>query len=465
MTTVYCARWVLPISSAPVPEGAIAIDGEQIVAVGRRSDLAEGFPDARVHDFGDAVILPGLVNAHSHLELTAMRGFLDDEESDFFAWLRKLTFARTERMTLDDLYVSAAWGACEAARAGVTCLGDASDAASQSIEALRDVGLRGRVYQESFGPDPRLANENFDKLRNKVAALREVETPLVRAGVSPHAPYTVCPPQLEMIADFAIAEKLPLMMHAAESASEDLLMREGRGPFADGLARRGIEWRAPGTSTVQYLMNHGVLDASPLLAHCINVDDADLESIKQSGASIAHCPKSNAKLGHGRAPFKKFLESGVALGFGSDSVASNNTCDILEEARFATLFARAGMSGVPASSNGGESRDISEHHRMPDADDALRTATLGGAQALGIAEQVGELRVGLQADFIVVSLGGVQQVPAHDTASALVFASSGRDVIITVVAGREVYRDGHVLTVDEERLRARMNEVATKIRS
>ena len=333
------------------------------------------------------------------------------------------------------------------------------------MNALRDLGLRGTVYQESFGPDPRLANENFEKLRSKIVALREIETPLVRAGVSPHAPYTVCAAQLEMIADLANREKLPLMMHAAESFFEDLLMREGRGPFAESLAKRGIEWRAPGTSTVQYLLTHGVLDTGALLAHCINVDDADLESIKQSGASIAHCPKSNAKLGHGQAPFKKFLESGVALGFGSDSVASNNTCDILEEARFATLLARAGMNTASRRSAGVEPPDISEQGRMPDADDALRIATTGGAQALGLAGQVGRLCVGLQADFIAISLKGAQQAPVYDAATAVVFASSGRDVMLTVVAGREVYRNGRVLTVDEERLRARMNEVAEKLRS
>jgi 5-methylthioadenosine/S-adenosylhomocysteine deaminase len=464
MTTVYTARWILSISTAPIPEGAIAIDGAEIVAVGRRSELLGAFAEATLHNFGDAVILPGLVNAHSHLELTAMRGFLDDQESDFPAWLRKLTTARLEKMTLEDLSVSAAWGACEAARAGVTSLGDASDAASQIMKALADVGLRATVYQESFGPDPRLARENFDKLRSQVSRLKEIETNLVRAGVSPHAPYTVCAPQLEMIADLAITEKLPLMMHAAESLSEDLLMREGRGPFAESLASRGIDWQAPRTSTVQYLVDHGVLGTSPLLAHCINVDTADLESIRQHGASVAHCPKPNAKLGHGRAPFAKFLECGVALGFGSDSVASNNTCDILEEARFATLLARAGKSGLPRSSAAAQN-DIDAKGRIPDADDALRTATLGGARALGLAGQVGELKVGFQADFIAVTLNHVQQVPAYDAASALVFASSGRDVVLTVVAGREIYRDGQLLTVDEERLRARMNEVAQKIRS
>ena len=197
MTTVYSARWILPISSLPVRDGAIAVAGESIVAVGQCAEIIAQFPEAPVRDVGEAAILPGLVNAHSHLELTAMRGLLDAEESDFFAWLRKLTIARLERMSPDDLYVSAAWGACEAVRAGITCVGDSSDAAVEGMKALRDIGLRGVVFQESFGPDPRLVNENFEKLKTKVALLRERQTPLVRAGVSPHAPYTVCAAQLK----------------------------------------------------------------------------------------------------------------------------------------------------------------------------------------------------------------------------------------------------------------------------
>jgi cytosine/adenosine deaminase-related metal-dependent hydrolase len=448
MTILYRARWVLPVASAPVSQGAICIEGDQIAAVGKYVDLAERFAASQVHDLGEAAIIPGLVNAHSHLELTAMRGFLDAEESDFFAWLRKLTIARQQRMTADDLYVSAAWGACEAARAGVTCLGDASDAAGQSMQALRDTGLRGTVYQESFGPDARLVNENFARLKDKVAQLREMETPLVHAGVSPHAPYTVCATQLEMISAFALAEKLPLMMHTAESESEELLLREGRGPFADSFARRGIEWPAPGCSTIQHLAKHGILRTRPLLTHCINVDDADIQTIKESGAGVAHCPKSNAKLGHGRAPFAKFLDAGIPVGLGSDSVASNNTCDILEEARFAVLFARA-------------HRDVG--HPSPRALDGLRAATAGGANALGLSAQVGTLAAGRQADFTALSLNGAHQRPVYDPSGTLVFASSGRDVILTVVAGREVYRDGRVTTVDEERLRARMDEISTKL--
>lgn len=457
MITLYCAPWVLPVSSPAIAGGGIAVAGQQIISVGSQAALAREFPAATVRDFGGSVIIPGLVNAHSHLELTAMRGFLENEEADFFAWLKKLTVARMERMTADDLNVSAAWGACEAARAGVTCVADASDSALESMNALRDVGLRGIVFQESFGPDPRNANENFQKLQTKVARLRERETALVKCGVSPHAPYTVCAPQLEMIADFSVTEALPLMMHAAETAMEVSLLREGKGPFAEGLKSRGIVWGAPGVSTIKYLNDHGVLLTRPLLAHCIHVDEADLDTMKQTETRVAHCPKSNSKLGHGRAPFGKMIEKGIAVGLGSDSVASNNTCDLLEEARFALLLAR--------SVCGDETDSIRSRGKAPlGPADVFGLATLGGARALSLDGRIGELREGLQADFAVVSLDGPHQIPSYDPQSTLIFASSGRDVVLTVVAGREVYRDGRITTVDEDRLRARMDEIAEKLR-
>jgi 5-methylthioadenosine/S-adenosylhomocysteine deaminase len=467
MTAIYTARWVLPIVSPAIENGAVAVDGRKIVAAGPRVEVVSRFPGARVSDFGQAALLPGLVNVHSHLELTVMRGFLENEERDFAAWLRKLTLARMA-MTGEDLLVSATCGAVEAARAGVTCLGDSSSSATHAMKALRGVGLRGIVYQESFGPDPKLATENVAKLREQIAELRTLDDQLVRVGVSPHAPYTVSALQLELISRLAIDEKLPLMMHAAESHAEKAFMLDGLGRLAEGLQARGIEWQAPGISTIEYLARHGILETRPLLAHCINVKDSDLELIKQSGAGIAHCPKSNAKLGHGRAPFQNFLAHGVNVGLGSDSVASNNTCDMIEEARFATLLARLdldvsprvskGVLSVPPAVAGGFSNS-------PNAEDALFAATLGGARALGLENLIGALAEGMQADVTVVSLNGAHQEPVRDPADALVFSSSGRDVVLTMVAGKEIYRDGHVSAIDEGELRSRSETIRIRLDS
>ena len=190
----------------------------------------------------------------------------------------------------------------------------------------------------------------------------EIESALVRVGVSPHAPYTVCGKQLELIAELAHTEGLPLMMHAAESAAEESFSVYGRGIFADGLAKRNIEWAAPGVSTIQYLKQRGVLATRPLLAHCVRVDEKDIETLAETKSKVAHCPKSNAKLGHGRAPLATFLDRGIEVGLGSDSVASNNNCDMLEEARFAALIARS--------------------DRLVTASEAMSFATIGGAGCL-----------------------------------------------------------------------------------
>jgi 5-methylthioadenosine/S-adenosylhomocysteine deaminase len=445
MALIYSARWLLPITSPPIHDGAIAIQGETILAIGPRAEIAARFPDAPESHSEDAVIMPGLVNAHSHLELTVMRGFLENEESDFFAWLRKLTVARMA-MTGDDLLVSSISGAIEAARAGITCVADSSSLATQTMRALKETGLRGIVYQESFGPDARLAEENVARLRDQVREMRTLETDQVRVGVSPHAPYTVSALQIELISKLAAEENLPVMMHAAESESERVFLIDGSGPFADGLKKRDIQWEAPGVSTVRYLHERGLLEIKPLLAHCINVNEEDLRLIKTAGAGVAHCPKSNAKLRHGRAPFRKFLQTGINAGLGTDSVASNNNCDILEEARFATLMARL-------------DRDVDP---IP-AQEALFAATLGGARALGLDHRIGALEPDKQADIAIVGMAGMHQEPVSNPIDALIFSSSGRDVMLTVVAGKVVYRRDDGVTANEQELLNRLREMRIRL--
>jgi len=450
MTKIYAARWIVPISSAVIEDGAVAVDARHIVAVGSKQSLSHQYPEAKIDDFGHAAIIPGLVNCHSHLELTAMRGYLEDVEHEFFSWLRKLTVARMTQMTSDDLYVSAMCGVLENARAGITCVGDASSAGMTSMAAVIDGGLRGNIYQEVFGPDASAAADSFAGLQEKLTELRSSESKLVRASVSPHAPYTVSRPLLELVSEYAVSERLPLMIHAAESAAEELFLKKGTGPFAEGLLQRNIEWTPPGVSTIKYLDAVGLLRTRPLLAHCIRVDDDDIQLIKRTESGIAHCPKSNAKLFHGRAPFAAFLRAGVKIGLGSDSVASNNCSDMFEEGRFATLLARSVQSAV-------------EDGLTVTAERALWAATLGGASAMGLDDRIGSLEPGKDADMVVVSFNAIHQQPVYAPLSTLIFSSSGGDVLMTMVAGHEVYRDGMFDKLDTERFAFRLSEIHQKL--
>jgi len=445
---ILTARYVVPISSAPIENGAVAFEKDEITAIGNRAEIIEKFPEAEVEHLGEAAILPGFVNAHSHLEITAMRGFVDEFDDDFTAWLLTLTKVRGEVLTDEDVQNAAIFGAIEGAHAGVTTFGDIGRFGKNGFEALKAVGLRGVVFQETeFSPDDRTADADFAKLKEKFLALRETETNLVKAGLSPHSPYTVGARLFEQIAAYAIENNVKISVHAAESDEESELLEKGTGFFAGIFAKYGFEWRSPNCSPIEFLDKLGVLHAKPLLAHCVKVSERDIELIKNSDSRIAHCPKSNAKFGHGIAPFEKFLDAEIKTGFGSDSVASNNTCDILEEARFATLFAR----------------NMPQRKRFLQAAEILEAATLGGAKALGLENEVGSLEVGKQADLAVVSLENVAQMPVHDVYSALLFASNARDVRLALVAGEEVFRNGEACQIDEKEYKAKMNEIRRKM--
>ncbi len=419
---ILTADHILPISAAPIAHGAIAIDGERIAGVGSPAELQELFPAAAITDLGEAAILPGFVNCHSHLEITSMRGALDDVEHDFRAWLLKLNTIRSG-LSDADIEAAALLGATEGTLAGVTCFGDIGRYGQAGLNALKAIGLRGVLFQETeFSPDASTAVDDFEKLKTRFLSLRDQETDLVTVGLSPHSPYTVSQKLFELIADFAIAENIKLTIHAAESTEENDLLIQGEGFFNDFYKKMGYRWDAPGCSSIEFLSRSGVLRAKPLLAHCVTVSDADIELIAESGSRIAHCPKSNAKFGHGYAPLEKFLDAGIVTGLGSDSVASNNTCDLLEESRFAVLAAR----------------NRPDRKRFISAREILEAATLGGAKALGLDGQIGTLERGKQADLAVISVAGAAQRPVNDIESALVFASNARDVVMTMVAGKEI---------------------------
>lgn len=420
---ILTADHVLPITGEPISGGAVAIDGEDIVAIGMADEIRARYADVEVTEFGNAAILPGFVNCHSHLEITAMRGRLDAVEHDFRAWLLKLNDLRAA-MSDEEIEEAAFLGAVEGREAGVTCFGDIGRSGQAGLRAMNRAGLRGILFQETeFSPDNRTAEDDFKTLIAKFEKLQGEATDLVSAGLSPHAPYTVGSMLFEMIAQFSIINRVPITIHAAESANETELMTRGTGFFTEVYERFGVEWASPHCTTIEYLERLGVLSARPLLAHCVEVTERDIERIAANGARIAHCPKSNAKFGHGFAPFESFLDAGIAVGLGSDSVASNNLCDILEEARFASLTAR--------------NRPGSERFIGPR--EMLRVATLGGAEALGLNDKIGSLEAGKKADLAVISLDAAANNPIGDVEAALVFSTSGRDTLATYVNGKPIY--------------------------
>lgn len=426
----YRARYVVPVTAPAIANGVVGVEGDRIVYVGD----ASAAPAGTEIDLGEVLLLPGLVNVHTHLELTAMRGFLED--LDFRSWILRLTTAKREVFSREMLLDAARCGIVEGLRHGVTTYADTCDS-GVAFDAMREAGVRGVMYQEVFGPDPAQCAASMTELREKIDRLRPLETGLVRIGVSPHAPYTVSDSLFAAVGRYARDAALPMAIHIAESAVEEDLVVRASGSFADGLRRRGIPVRPRGRSPIALLASLEVLNARPLLIHCVRVDDDDVALVAAAQCSIAHCPVSNAKLGHGIAPLSTFLNANIRVGLGSDSVASNNRMDILEEARVALLFQRARL----------------ERFGEMDAGMALRLATLGGAEALGMERDVGALEVGKFADLAAFPLSDA--APIHDPVVAAVFALAGTPASFVAVAGRVLVGDGALVGRDptlEERV-------------
>jgi len=422
----YHARWVLPVSQPPIENGTVVESDGVITYVGPRATALPG----KDYYLGDAILLPGLVNTHTHLELTAMRGFL--ENCQFPEWIDRLRQSRNE--ILDDamLLDAARFGIIEGLEAGITTYADTCSS-GVVMRAMRELGVRGVMYQEVFGPDPSQSDVAMRELEERVEKLQREKTDMVALGISPHAPYTVSDALYKAAAKFANARRLPLAMHIAESEQEYQIVVNGTGEFADRWRRRGIPTEPRARSPIALLEKNGALERAPLLIHCVRVDDADIAIIARHRCAVAHCPASNAKFGHGIAPLLPLLAAGIRVGMGSDSVASNNRMDILDEARLAVLIHRA----------------ATRRHDAFGAHQALELATIGGARALGIDSRVGSLEVGKDADLAAFRIDIPRTTPVGDPYSSAIFALPGRSAELVTVRGRILVEHGRALSTDD----------------
>ena len=399
----------------------------RIIYVGSVADA----PAGEDHDLGESVLLPGMINAHTHLELTSMRGFLED--LCFNDWIDKLRSSRKEALTNEMLLDSARFGIVEGLHAGITTYADTCST-GLVMQAMLEMGVRGIMYQETFGSAPEQCDASMEILRAAVARLAPLQTDLVRLGVSPHAPYTISDSLYAESAAFARDSGLPMGLHIAESAAEQEIVCSAAGPFAEEWKLRGLALKSRARSPVALLEATGCLAQSPLLIHCVQLDAEDIATIRRNGCSVAHCHASNAKFGHGVSPVTELMAAGVTIGLGSDSVASNNRMDILEEARLAILFQRA----------------VQRSERAFTAQQALELATIGGARAIGIGDVVGSLEPGKDADLAAFSLSAARAKPIGDVVAAILFAIAGTPAHFVAVKGNPLVVDGRLTTLDPD---------------
>jgi 5-methylthioadenosine/S-adenosylhomocysteine deaminase len=401
---------VLPIEGPPIEAGAVlvAADG-RITVVGPDADVPAP-PGVLAERLEGTALLPGLINSHTHLELTG----LDEEigEDDFPAWIRRLIALKATR-TPAAFLAAARQGIRDCWAAGSTTVADTGDSGA-AVEALAELGGSGIAYHEVFGPHPNHAGLALDAAIRRLAELETFAGPRIRLGISPHAPYSVSGPLYASVAALADERDLPVAVHLAESEEETLLLEHGVGGFARAWEARGIPVPPlPGRSPVAWLDQHRVLTERTLCIHTVRVDQRDLDTLERRRVAIAHCPRSNSRHARRAAPLAEMLRRGLRIGLGTDSVASVSPLDLLAEARAARAIGGLG------------------------AEATLRLVTLGGARALGLEREVGSLVPGKWGDLVAWDLpGAVDASRLADTLLSLPRSSVRR----TVLGGREVYQ-------------------------
>ncbi len=442
------------MSHPPILGGGVRVAAGVIREVGLAAELRARYPDEQVLESAGCALLPGLINAHSHLDLSAFKGLLPT--SRFSWWMLRLLKVR-RKLDSDDLAASALWGAHECLRNGVTAVADTSFEGVTVARAARATGLRARVYLEVFGLDDACLSETMERLEARLERARdEGERPAMAAtgpsvewGVSPHAPYTVSKQLYAEAARFARRAGLRMATHVAESRAEVRLLEKGSGALAlvykAAHLWTGHRWKPPGVSPLRHVAAAQALGPDMLAVHAVQVESDDIALLVASGTSVAHCPRSNTHLKCGVAPVAVMRAAGVTVGLGTDSLASNDSLDMLAEMRAALEAGRGPASRAEADG----SLSLS-----PCA--VLRMATLDGARALGWETSVGSLEVGKRADLTVVRLPDGRATDGED---ALAEAVMGGEVRMTMVDGAVVYRD----TTFPEEVVAGLDKVRRKL--
>src|SRR5262245_13317477 len=417
--------------------GVVAVSDDSIVAVGLEDEIKKEYTGEEIFDCNGKVLMPGLINAHTHVPMTLLRGLADDLRLD--VWLMGYVMpVEREYVSPDFVQLGTSLACAEQIRSGVTTFNDMYYFEEDVAKATSQAGMRavcGRTVMKFPAPDATSYEDSLAMARDFIE--RWKDHPLIVPAVAPHAPYTCTAEILRATAELAKEFDVPLHTHLAETAFEVDNMRSENG-----------------IPVIPYVKKQGLLEAKVIAAHCVHIDAGEIRTLHHAGAGVSHNPSSNLKLASGFAPVMKMLETGLNVGIGTDGPASNNDLDMFEEVRLAAFVAKA-VTNDPTS--------------LP-ASKALLMATRLGAQALHIGHLTGSVEPGKRADLILVDISPLHNSPsfkrAADNAYAqIVYASKSTDVSDVMVNGKWLMRDRQLLTVKEDELLLHAADIAKKIDS
>lgn len=399
-----------------IEDGAVAIEGGRIVAVGKSGDITRRYAAGEVIDARGRAVIPGLINGHTHIPMTLFRGIADD--LDLNEWLTKYIFpAEAKNVTEEFVRAGAQLGLAEMIRGGTTTYCDMyyfEDAIAEETERAGVRGLLGETVIDFPVPDNKTWPDAMRYTERYVA--RWKGNKLITAAVAPHAPYTVSEAHLREVRAFSDRTGAPVVTHVAETRKE-----------VDDISRDH------GARPVEYLARIGFLGPRVVAAHTVHLTEGEINLLKQNGVGSVHNPQSNMKLASGVAPVPAMMRAGVALGLGTDGAASNNDLDMWEEMDTAAKLHKL----------------TTNDPKVLNAEEALSLATIGGARALHMDSDIGSLEAGKRADIVVVDLDALNQTPRYNIYSHLVYATKAADVRTVVIEGRVVMRDRRLLTLNE----------------
>jgi len=412
-----------------IVDGAVRVENGCIREVGKSVALEAKETD-RVVDADGGIIMPGLVNTHTHASMTLFRGLADD--LPLMEWLQEHIFPAESNLTGEKVHAGALLACAEMILSGTTCFCDMYLFEDEVAHAAAKSGMRAVVGEVLYDfPSP-----NYGSLENGFAYAEAMidkwkDDPLITVALEPHSPYICAPELLERAVDMAAGAQLPLVIHAAETRSEHEQIRAKYN-------------RTP----IEFLSDRGALNPNLVACHCVHVSESDIELMADNSVKVAHCPESNMKLASGVAPVPRMLEKGVCVALGTDGCASNNDLDLFLEMDTAAKLHKV----------------FSRDPRVVDAETAVRMATINGARALGLGEVTGSLEAGKRGDIIVVDTSAPHLFPMYNPYSHLVYSASGHDVSAVIIDGKPVMENRRISTIDTSQIMKTVKRYAAEIR-